>query len=51
MEYNWSGVRIGKLSDSNYHAWKQKALLVLTLKDLGRYLIEDSPGQEDDQMS
>ncbi len=42
MESDVSGFKIEKLSDSNYHAWKQKILHLLALKDL-EDLIEDDP--------
>ncbi len=42
MESDMSGFKIEKLSDSNYHAWKQKILHFLALKDL-EDLIEDDP--------
>ncbi len=42
MESDMSGFKIEKLSDSNYHVWKQKILHLLALKDL-EYLIEDDP--------
>jgi len=32
------GTKIEKLNDSNYHAWKQKVLLLLALKDLDQYI-------------
>lgn len=51
MEENRSALRTEKLSNSNYHAWKQKILLILILKDLDHYLTEDPPGKEGDQMS
>lgn len=51
MEDNGSAVRIEKLSDSNYHAWKQIIILVLTLRDLDYYLTEDPSGKEDEQMN
>ena len=37
-----SSTRIEKLNDSNFHAWKQKIVLLLALKDLDD-LIEDDP--------
>jgi len=38
--------RIEKLSDDNFHAWKQKIVLLLSLRDLDHY-IEDDPPRDD----
>lgn len=47
MEDSNSGsVDIEKLSDSNFHTWNQKIVLVLALRDLDKY-IEDPPPSSD----
>ena len=42
MEESTSSVKIEKLNNSNFHAWKQKIILVLCLRDLDQY-IDDTP--------
>ncbi len=42
MEFESSSLKLEKLSNSNYYAWKQKIQHVLPLKDLEDF-IEDSP--------
>ena len=44
-----SSVRIEKLNDSNYHAWKRKIQLVLALRDLDEYIDSDRPAGEKEQ--
>lgn len=48
MENSESTLKIEKLSDSNYHSWKQKTTPVSTLKNLDQYLTEGAPKKEDD---
>ena len=36
-------MKIDKLTDSNYHAWKQKIVLLLSLKDLDEFIEENPP--------
>ena len=40
--------KIEKLNDSNFHAWKQKIVLVLALKDLDDFIEEDPPTDTDE---
>ena len=40
------GTRIEKLCDSNFHAWKQKIVLILALKDLDDFIENDPPTEE-----
>ena len=35
--------KIEKLNDTNFHAWKQKIIHLLTLKDLEEYVTESPP--------
>ena len=35
--------KIEKLNDSNFHAWKQKIVLLLALKDLDDFIEDDPP--------
>lgn len=43
MEDNGSDFKVEKLSGASYHVWKQKILLVLTVKDLDHFRTEDPP--------
>lgn len=43
MEETGGGMKIEKLTDSNYHAWKQKIFLVFTSKDLDMVIEEKVP--------
>ena len=45
MDEGGTSTRIEKLHDANFHAWKQKIVLVLALKDLDD-LIEMDPPEE-----
>jgi len=45
-EMGSSATRIEKLTDSNFHAWKQKIVLILALKDLDEFIEEDPPTDE-----
>ena len=47
MEESSSNVRIEKLNDSNFHAWKRKIQLVLALRDLDDYIQSDRPTEND----
>lgn len=38
MEDSRGSIKIETLSDNNYHAWKQKVVLLLTLKVLDDYI-------------
>ena len=51
MDESSSGVRIEKLNDSNYHAWKRKIQLVLSLRDLDDYIHEERPDDVSEQKS
>lgn len=42
------GIYIEKLTNSNYHAWKPKIFLVLTLKNLDQFIDEKDPGGSED---
>ena len=46
MDLSQSTLRIEKLTDSNYHTWKTRIQLVLALKDVDKYLLEDSPSTD-----
>ena len=46
MDGGLSQFRVEKLSDSNYHVWKEHIQSVLCLKDLDIYIEEDPPGVE-----
>ena len=43
MDGGLSQFRVEKLSDSNYHVWKEHIQSVLCLKDLDIYIEEDPP--------
>lgn len=38
--------KIEKLNDSNFHAWKQKIVLILALKDLDGFIEDDPPADK-----
>ena len=44
-------MKIEKLNDTNFHAWKRKIQLVLALRDLDQYIDEDRPDDETRQSS
>ena len=44
-----SGIKIDKLNDSNFHAWKQKIQLLLSLRELDRFVEEDPPARDSDE--
>lgn len=48
MEESGSSVKIEKLNDSNFHAWKQKIVLLLALRDLDEHIDDDARAPEDD---
>ena len=41
-----NGTKIEKLNDSNFHAWKQKMVLILALKDLDEFIEKDPPSDK-----
>ena len=43
MDFQNSTSKIDQLNSNNYHSWKFRILHVLTLKDLGGFLVEDPP--------
>ena len=43
MESDSSSARVQKLSDNNYHSWKQKSIHFLALKDLDECIDQDPP--------
>ena len=49
MEETGSAVKIEKLNDANFHAWKRKIQLVLALRDLDQFIDEDRPATESEQ--
>ena len=48
MEDLGGSTNIKKLTDSSYHAWKQKFVLLLTLKDLDTYIEDSLPSESDE---
>jgi len=51
MEDTGGSTKIEKLNDTNYHAWKQKILLLLILKDLDAYIVQEAPPKDDGRFS
>lgn len=49
MESESSSVKIEKLDNSNYYAWKQKILLLLSLRDVDDHIDSERP-EDDDQI-
>lgn len=47
----WSSTKIEKLNDSTFHAWKQKIVLILALKDLDDSIEDDPPINKSEQKS
>ena len=43
-----SSTKIEKLNDNNFHAWKQKIVLILALKDLDDLIEKDAPTDKDE---
>ena len=43
MDESSHSVRIEKLNDTNFHAWKRKIQHVLALRDLDDYIHDDGP--------
>ena len=37
-----------KLNDTNFHSWKQKIVLLLSLRDLSDYIKENAPVNDDE---
>ena len=50
MENN-SGIRIDKLREDNFHTWKTRIQLVLSLKEVDSYISDDPPDRESDSYS
>jgi len=48
MDEVGTSTRIEKLHDANFHAWKQKIVLVLALKDLDDLIEMDPPEEKED---
>ena len=46
-----SGIRIDKLRDDNFHTWKTRIQLVLSLKEVDGYISDDPPDRESDSYS
>ena len=42
-----TSTKIEKLHDSNFHAWKQKIVMVLALKDLDDFVESDPPADSE----
>ncbi len=40
---DFSSIKVDKLNNSNFHAWKQKIQLVLSLRELDDYSQDDPP--------
>ena len=51
MEDTGGSTKIERLNDTNYHAWKQKILLLLILKDLDAYIVQEAPPKDDGRFS
>ena len=49
MDETSSTVKIEKLNDTNFHAWKRKIQLVLALRDLDQYIDDERPTTESEQ--
>lgn len=47
MEAKNSSVQIPKLSDTNFHTWRQRVKFVLAIKELEEYLVNDPPERTD----
>ena len=47
MDVGGSSLKIDKLSSTNFHAWKQKIQLVLSLRELDDHIDEDPPERTD----
>ena len=45
---NLSGVRIDKLREDNFHTWKTRIQLVLSLKEVDSYILNDDPARDAD---
>ena len=50
-DQNTSSIKIEKLNDNNFHAWKRKIQLVLALRDLDQYIDDDRPDGDAEQKS
>lgn len=49
MEDSGGGVKNAQLTDSNYHSWKQKIGMLLSLRDRDHSLEEGIPTNDDDE--
>ena len=49
MDESSGSVRIEKLNDTNFHAWKRKIQLLLAIRDLEDYIHDDRPIDEASQ--
>lgn len=46
MDFKSSGMKVDKLRDDNFHTWKHRFLLILSLKELYEYLNELNPAPD-----
>ena len=51
MDFDKDGMKITKLSDDNYHTWKSRIQLILSLKELDEYIEDDPPSDDSDKES
>ncbi len=42
------GIKLEKLNNTNFHAWKQKIQLVLSLRELDDFIDDDPPAMDAD---
>ena len=42
-----SSLQVPKLSESNFHSWKQRIMFVLAIKELDEYIEDDPPARDD----
>ena len=49
MDSDSVSTKIDKLNNNNYHAWKQKIMHLLALKDLDDFIYSDPPAQDSSQ--
>ncbi len=47
MEFT-GGIKLEKLNNTNFHAWKQKIQLVLSLRELEDFINDDPPAMDAD---
>lgn len=48
MESGLGAVKVDKLNDSNFHSWKQKIQLLLSLRELDDFIHDDPPSIDSD---